>query len=314
MPMAAARLGLCLLAGCGAEVPPPNATQAPATSPSPALPTATRGPAPSPSLAGASCGEAREWSGVPPTILSYVAAWNAADAGAELDRHLAAAMAEDGSFVDPTLERRLVGPKAIADRIAAALEARARPRFELREWHPSDVHHGYAQVRWRLCGTSGVMHGDDVVQLDATGRIVRATRFFTTEGIEFARPVCQLPLGDWTGIPELARKWAATTVSDPARRSELVSEIFADDGSYVDPSDAEPIVGHAAIEERVAGMLWEGAFFEPSAWTGGDDHHDSMRLRWRLCDGAEPGLEGVDYVEIDPRGRMSRVIGFFPWP
>jgi hypothetical protein len=106
----------------------------------------------------------------------------------------------------------------------------------------------------------------------------------------------------------------AAAGADPATRSALIREVFAEGATYVDPSDAAPVVGHVNLDERVAGMLWDGAFFEAAAWADGDDHHQYMRLRWRLCDKDAPGLEGTDFVELDGAGRFLRVIGFFPWP
>jgi len=306
-----AMLGLGLLAGCGG-VPGPTATPADPTPPVPSLMTL----APRPTLPPVACDGFVTWTGLPAAVANYGGAWNGGDDEQFREGRLVVALAEDASFVDPTMEKRVVGREGLGAHIAAAHERNADTYYEPREWIPSDAHHGYAQLRWRLCARDGdpLLLGDDFLELDADGRITRATRFFATEGTEPARPVCHLPLGDWTGVPDIARKWAATTVSEPATRAALVAEIFAESGSYVDPSDDVPVLGHHAIVERVAGMLWAGAFFEAAAWTEGDDHHDYMRLRWRLCDREAPGLEGVDYVEIGEDGRLARVVGFFPWP
>jgi hypothetical protein len=213
------------------------------------------------------------------------------------------------------MDAPVTGRRPFAEIIGAFLADRPGVYFEPSEWIASDFHHGYVQMRWRLCGPDQevVLDGVDFGELDAGGRLQRSTGFFAFE-TEQARPVCAPPAGDWSGIPEIARKWAATTVSDARPRVALLQEIFAPDGSYVDPSDEKPVVGYDALEVRVAGMLWEGAFFEAAAWAAEDSHHDYLRLRWRLCDKDVPGLEGTDYVELNDAGRFLRVIGFFEWP
>jgi hypothetical protein len=186
--------------------------------------------------------------------------------------------------------------------------------FEPRGWIASDEHHGYVQMAWHFCSSSGLrFSGVDFGELGLDGRLQRVTGFFALSP-EQPRAVCAPPAGDWTGIPEIARKWGAAAGADPATRSALIREVFAEGATYVDPSDAAPAVGHVNLDERVAGMLWDGAFFEAAAWADGDDHHQYMRLRWRLCDKDAPGLEGTDFVELDGAGRFLRVIGFFPWP
>jgi hypothetical protein len=242
-------------------------------------------------------------------------AWNERDDGTRLTL-LERAWADDGSYVDPTMEGRVVGREAFSVLMGAFLDGRPGAYFEPSQWIASDQHHGYLQMRWRLCGPSGKVSlvGVDFGELAPDGRLQRTTGFLALES-EPPRPVCAPPVGDWSGIPEVARKWAATAASDAATRESLVKEIWAPDGSYVDPSDDAPVVGHSAISERVAGMLWEGAFFEAAGWADGDDHHGYLRMRWRLCSPpGRPELEGTDYAVLDVDGRLLRVIGFFPWP
>ena len=266
---------------------------------------------PETSDAGVCRGPDVDWSALPPVAQAWGKAWNERDDAARL-RLLEEAWADTGDYADETVAARVVGREAVATMIGQFMEP--GDYFEPREWIPSDQHHGYAQLRWSLCSSEGFQfEGVDFAELAADGRIQRLTDFFAIEP-EVPRPVCAPPAGDWTGIPEIARKWAATTISEPPTRMALLKEVFAEGGSYVDPSDDQPVVGYEALDERVAGMLWDGAFFEAAAWSEGDAHHDYLRLRWRLCDKDVPGLEGVDYVELDAEGRFSRVIGFFPWP
>jgi len=306
-----------MLAACGLAGPGTGFSTAGAIAPTPyataSVPTARPSADAMPSVD--SCrGSNVEWSALPPVAQAYGRAWNERDDAKRVEL-LELAWADGGSYVDPTMDGRVVGREPFADHIGAFLAGRPGEYFEPSQWIASDEHHGYMQMRWRLCSEAGetVLDGVDFGELGPDGRIQRATGFFALEP-ETPRPVCASPVGDWSGIPDIARKWAAAGVSDPATRAALIREIWADDGSYVDPSDERPVVGHDAITERAAGMLWEGAFFEAAAWTDGDDHHHYLRLRWRLCDKDDAGLEGTDYVELDDAGQFARVIGFFEWP
>lgn len=268
-----------------------------------------------PGIAAAVCrGPDVDWSALPAVAEAYGRAWNERDPAARRAL-LQQAWTDDGSYVDPTMSAPVAGREAMIQHIGAFLEGRPGQYFEP-AWIASDQHHGYLQMRWRLCGQNGQvdLEGVDFGELGSDGRIKRSTGFFAIEPVEQSRPVCQPAAGEWSGIPDVARKWAAAAASDDAEHAALIREVWAEGGSYVDPSDQSAIVGRAAIAERVAGMLWEGAFFEAAAWTAGDDHHGSMRLRWRLCSPEGPGLEGTDFVELAADGRFQRVVGFFPWP
>ena len=303
------------LVGIGVALLACQAQSGPTHLPSPATPPATAAVAASesaqPSAARACRGPDVDWSALPPVAQAYGKAWNERDDAARM-RLLEEALTDTGAFVDSSLDEWVTGPEAIADLINQFMEPGTY--FEPRAWFASDQHHGFIHLRWNFCSDDGlVFDGEDFGEVGPGGRFERVTSFFAFPD-EAPRPVCPPPMGNWTGIPELARKWAATALSDSATRMALLREIFAKGGSYVDPSDAEPVVGYDALAERVGGMLWEGAFFEAAAWTEGDSHHDAMRLRWRLCDKDIPGLEGVDLVELDDAGKFLRVIGFFPWP
>jgi hypothetical protein len=261
--------------------------------------------------AGVCRGADVDWSALPPVAQAWGKAWNERDDAARL-RLLEEAWADTGDYADPTVGARVVGREAVSDEIGRFMQP--GDYFEPRDWLASDEHHGYMQLHWNYCSSDGFQFdGVDFVELAPDGRIQRVTDFFAVEPAQ-PRAICAPPVGDWTGIPDIARKWAATTVSDPTTRRALLREVFTADGSYVDPSDEEPVVGYEALDARVSGMLWEGAFFEAAAWTDGDSHHDYLRLRWRLCDQDVPGLEGVDFVELNDAGKFVRVIGFFPWP
>lgn len=312
----------CVLAACGG---PRQATGEPSRAATPTAsdeaPTTSPPAANSPSAATAAAtmtsecsGVDVDWSALPEVPAAYGRAWNEDDAATRMEL-LDTAFAERGSYADPTTDGRVEGRVAFNEHLGIFRAGWAGSYFEPRAWITSDQHHGYVQMRWRLCDADDVklFDGVDFGELSADGRLERVTGFFAMDA-ETPRAVCVAPAGDWSGIPEIARDWAAAAVKDSATRAALIAEIWASDGFYVDPSDVAPVVGHSAIAERVGGMLWDGAFFEAAAWGPGDDHHGYMRLRWRLCDGTESGLEGTDYVAVDADGKFDRVVGFFPWP
>lgn len=97
--------------------------------------------------------------------------------------------------------------------------------------------------------------------------------------------------------------------TDPAKRREIVEEVFAPDAVYTDPLGS--VSGHEGIDGFIAGaqQQFAGLTFE----LGGvvDGHHDIARFTWHLGpEGAvEPLAIGFDVVTV-AGGRISRVAGF----
>lgn len=97
---------------------------------------------------------------------------------------------------------------------------------------------------------------------------------------------------------------------DDEARLALLELAWADEGLYQDPSaDAR---GRAALNAHIAGVLetFPGARVEITS--GADRHHGKIRFTWhmRLADGTI-AIEGVDFGEIGPDGRLTKIIGFF---
>ncbi len=104
---------------------------------------------------------------------------------------------------------------------------------------------------------------------------------------------------------------AAWSEPDPARRREILSRAWADDGAYTDPT-----VHAAGREELVAHIGRALAQYPPGArverTSSVDAHHGVLRFAWHMVlpDGtALP--EGIDFGELAPDGRLSRIVGFF---
>jgi hypothetical protein len=101
----------------------------------------------------------------------------------------------------------------------------------------------------------------------------------------------------------------AYSETDPARRRELIEQVWTIDGQLVDPPlDA---TGRDAISDMAAAVQaqFPGHSFRRS--TAVDAHHGFARYGWELVspDGTV-AVSGVDIAEVDQTG-LHRVVGFF---
>ena len=97
--------------------------------------------------------------------------------------------------------------------------------------------------------------------------------------------------------------------TDAARRAELVGQVWAEDGEWVDPPLEAS--GHAGICDMV-GTIFEHypahTFRRTSAV---DAHHDVVRFTWDLVgpDGTV-AFSGLDVGQLAADGRLRRITGF----
>jgi len=97
---------------------------------------------------------------------------------------------------------------------------------------------------------------------------------------------------------------------DAARRMEAVRRIWHPRGRLVDPPLES--AGHSGIAGQADHLLQQfpGHRFVRSSAI--DAHHEFLRYAWQLRDPqGQPVLEGLDLMELDVDGRISRVVGFF---
>jgi hypothetical protein len=99
--------------------------------------------------------------------------------------------------------------------------------------------------------------------------------------------------------------------SEPERalREQLLNRVWADDGTYTDPT--AHVVGRKELVEHI-GKFFEqfpGARIVPSSVV--DAHHEKLRFNWRLVlpDG-KVLLEGIDFGELSADGKLRRIVGF----
>ena len=97
---------------------------------------------------------------------------------------------------------------------------------------------------------------------------------------------------------------------DPARRADLISTAWTEDGRYADPlQEAE---GHVALSEMVAAVHQQLPGHRFTRTSGIDSHHDELRFGWQLAapDGTV-AVAGVDVGAVTADGRLRRITGFF---
>ena len=106
---------------------------------------------------------------------------------------------------------------------------------------------------------------------------------------------------------------AAYGEPDDARRAGMVKELWAADGSLIDPpfdgTGHEAIAGLGAIlQQHYAGHTFRRT-------TGVDAHHGVARYGWELVapDGTAI-LHGTDVADFGEDGSLRRVVGFFGPP
>ena len=109
---------------------------------------------------------------------------------------------------------------------------------------------------------------------------------------------------------EIVRTYGASwNEPDDARRTALLEQAFADDGVYHDPTAKAE--GRAALVAHIAGFraMFPGRSIET---TSGVDVTDvGLRFAWEMRNGDAVELEGMDFVELAPDGRIQKIAGFF---
>lgn len=97
---------------------------------------------------------------------------------------------------------------------------------------------------------------------------------------------------------------------DPARRSKLIGEVWAEDGRLIDP----PLTGagHDGIDAMAEAVQQQFAGHTFRRTSVIDAHHEHLRFAWELV--APTGdvvLSGLDVGELAADGRLHRITGFF---
>ena len=106
---------------------------------------------------------------------------------------------------------------------------------------------------------------------------------------------------------------AAWNEPDKAARRKLLDEAWADNGVYSDPTGRAE--GRDGLVQHIAGFQSQFAGHRIDLTSGVDDHDGFLRFTWAMVgpDGAAV-IEGIDFGELAPDGRLRRITGFFGPP
>jgi hypothetical protein len=103
---------------------------------------------------------------------------------------------------------------------------------------------------------------------------------------------------------------AAYCEPDPARRNALIASVWSPHGAVFDPPFEG--AGHDGISAMTDTVLthFPGHTFRRTSDI--DAHHMFGRYGWELVapDGTT-AVSGTDIVEVDDRGQLTRIVGFF---
>ncbi len=117
-----------------------------------------------------------------------------------------------------------------------------------------------------------------------------------------------------TAMDEIVRIYCeAWGEPDVAKRRQMLQRVWADEGSYTDP--VSDVAGREALVSRITAHLqkYPGSRIVPSSHA--DVHHGMLRFAWKFVLGdGKVQIEGVDFVEFAPDGRLRKVVGFFGSP
>ena len=103
---------------------------------------------------------------------------------------------------------------------------------------------------------------------------------------------------------------AAWNEADAAIRQSLLEQCWADRGVYIDPN--VELDGREQLSQYIAKVQAARPGARLEFVSGIDAHHDVVRFLWRRVnsDGTF-GDTSIDFGEIGPDGRLTKIVGFF---
>jgi hypothetical protein len=108
----------------------------------------------------------------------------------------------------------------------------------------------------------------------------------------------------------IAAYCAAWDEPDRVRRERILKDVWAEDGTYTDPS--VHAVGRTALADHIGKVTarYPGSHIVVTSVV--DTHHGLLRFAWKtiLSDGTSL-LEGTDFGELSGDGKLQRIVGFF---
>ena len=107
---------------------------------------------------------------------------------------------------------------------------------------------------------------------------------------------------------------AAWDETDEEGRRKLLTDAWAEDGLYIDPSGRAD--GREALIKHIGGFQQTFAGHRIELTSGVADHNGYVSFAWTMR-GPDNGvvMEGCDFGELDGEGKLKLIVGFFgPWP
>ena len=97
---------------------------------------------------------------------------------------------------------------------------------------------------------------------------------------------------------------------DPARRYQMLQRVWAENGTYTDPT--VHMTGSKELVEYIGKILKKYPGVRIARTSVVDTHHGMVRFTWRLvlADG-KTLTEGIDFGELSSEGNLRRIVGFF---
>src|SRR3954451_7291547 len=113
-----------------------------------------------------------------------------------------------------------------------------------------------------------------------------------------------------TAAEVVAAYGAAWDEQNEQARRALLERAWTDDGTYTDPTaHAE---GREGLVAHIGGFHPRLPGFRIGIGSGGDRHGGWPRFAREIRDPqGEVALEGLDFAEQGPDGRLKRIVGFF---
>jgi ketosteroid isomerase-like protein len=98
---------------------------------------------------------------------------------------------------------------------------------------------------------------------------------------------------------------------DAEKRVELLAQVWARNGQYRDPSVA--LKGAKALSLHIGKFLQQYPRSKFTKTSKIDSYGATFRAKWLLNfgDGKTPALEGIDFGELNSKGRIIKITGFF---
>jgi hypothetical protein len=103
---------------------------------------------------------------------------------------------------------------------------------------------------------------------------------------------------------------AAWNETDAIKRDALLRQVWADDATYTDPT--VHLVGRRALVAHIDTVFARYPGSSIAMTSAVDAHHMVARFAWKkvLADGTSLP-DGIDFAEIGPDGKLTRIVGFF---